>query len=283
MTLFGKGGTEMDRGKEELLQLIRQEGAQLGHPPKPSDMGCADEIRTQFGSWKNALSEAGYIGKWTLEEFRQEFDRQVEERHRPPTISEFQPFCQCLMRKFGSWSKALEAMNRSGVRTVLSEAQMIALLREKAEELGVSPARADVEHGNYIFTHLGGGNWNDALRKASLQPQRNLSDEELLGLLRDKAAELGHVPVAREMAESFRMMRRFGSWNKALKQAGLYTSERTYERTTKKTDAQIRAEIEALYRKLKRAPKFREYPHAAMACKRLGPWSKIVEEASHGL
>jgi hypothetical protein len=106
-------------------------------------------------------------------------------------------------------------------------------LRDLAAELGRSPmpremqTRSDLPSSSTYTQRF--GSWNAALEAAGLEPYRRptFSDEQLLQILRDLAAELGRTPLLRELQarsdlpSSSVYTRRFGGWNAALQAAGL--------------------------------------------------------------
>lgn len=64
-----------------------------------------------------------------------------------------------------------------------------------------------------------------------------MTDEEMLDLVRQRAAELGHVPSKSEMKGVARLKARFGPWNRMLEAAGLKEiSKRTQEKLVRKQE-----------------------------------------------
>jgi hypothetical protein len=112
---------------------------------------------------------------------------------------------------------------------MVSNEQLIEDLQEFAEELGRTPtAREMNEDGQWDSTtyqkHF--GSWNNALDKAELSVNKNVSRERLISGLQKFAKELGRTPTKREMEEdgpwnSTTYQKHFGSWNNALNKAGL--------------------------------------------------------------
>lgn len=58
--------------------------------------------------------------------------------------------------------------------------------------------------------------------------ERKYTDRDFLKILRDKAGELGRTPKRREVRQNFAISARFGSWNNALKAAGLNPLKKRY-------------------------------------------------------
>ena len=109
-------------------------------------------------------------------------------------------------------------------------------LRRVGELVDGTPSTADVnEHGEWSHHpyYRTFEDWETALRKAGYEPnpqQSNqslrVSEEELLTHLRDLATELGYPPSSRQMVAFgdygvSTYETKFGSWNDALRVAGL--------------------------------------------------------------
>lgn len=267
----------------ELIDLLLTSGRDLGRAPHMRDLEqqTVEEVLHTFGSWREALDAAGYVGNLLLEKLIEKYDERTEEIGHAPSMTEFQPYCQVLYRHYKSWDRALAAMGRKQV-TALSEGQTIQLLLEKEKELGKTPSISDFDSktGRSILRLLGQGSWEHAIRRAGLKPQRQ-SKDELLQLIREKAAELGYIPRAIDLPESTTVLRRFGSWNAAIAAAGLEQSPHSRCRV-KKSQEEIWEDIRKLAQELGRPPRWREYPQAGQARKRFGKrWSEIVAEALH--
>jgi hypothetical protein len=147
------------------------------------------------------------------------------------------PYSPCRVtyaHRFGSWNAALEAaglpLNRPSVPYDCE--MLLETLRQLADRLGRAPVTRElVEHGlpcQATYT-VRFGSWEAALAQIGLQPRgsRLYERDELLGVLRDLAEELGHPPTQAELWEREGLPRpttykyRFGSWSRALEAAGL--------------------------------------------------------------
>ncbi len=120
----------------------------------------------------------------------------------------------------------------------LSDGEMLELLRKKAEQLGHAPTAdsltGDLNMPNPSAYEKRFGSWSNALRVAGLKSRyyssKNLSDEELLKLLRDKVNKLGHIPTKKslfgdpDLPKPSAYVERFGSWTKALELVGFKTT-----------------------------------------------------------
>lgn len=109
---------------DELLSQIDEIHSKLGSVPTKEDVREHGEYsprqyETTFGSWSNALLEAGYEPKqnhrYTEEELLRELEELAEELGHAPTtkdMTEFGRFASnTYKRTFGSWRKAIEEAN----------------------------------------------------------------------------------------------------------------------------------------------------------------------------
>lgn len=118
--------------------------------------------------------------------------------------------------------------------TRLSDEDLLADLRARAEELGRTPKVREARNYGTYCAHF--GSWRAALLAAGLEPlsphqgaARQFTDEVLLEHLRRKAKELGRSPGVREVAADPSMpghviyFKRFGGHVRACRLAGLKT------------------------------------------------------------
>ncbi|MBR5621073.1 hypothetical protein IKW75_01140 [Candidatus Saccharibacteria bacterium] len=120
----------------------------------------------------------------------------------------------------------------------LSDEELLELLRKKAEELGHAPTADHLkknptmpESTVYIERF---GSWNNALKAAGLKSRycrcKDLSDEEMLDLLREKVNKIGYIPTKNSLTGDIDIpnpasyAKRFGSWTRALNLAGFETT-----------------------------------------------------------
>ena len=118
-----------------------------------------------------------------------------------------------------------------------SKAELIARLQEKAKELGRTPriedAKTDPRMPPYSQYYTAFNSWNGALEIAGLTPNINYchSKAELIAKLQQKARELGRTPRIADIMEDASLpsygtfQNCFGTWNKALENAGLYLNK----------------------------------------------------------
>ena len=66
--------------------------------------------------------------------------------------------------------------------------------------------------------------------KTLLSKYQQMSDEELLAVVQQKAAELGRRPLKSEMELTWYLKERFGPWTRMLEKAGLKPASKTHQR-----------------------------------------------------
>ncbi|MBO7699249.1 hypothetical protein J6S39_00995 [Candidatus Saccharibacteria bacterium] len=132
--------------------------------------------------------------------------------------------------------KKVSEHKRKG-RKQYSDEGLLEFLKVKAQELGRSPRMSDLKEDDNMrnpstyIRHF--GSWNNALKKARLSVNRAIeTDKDLLDSLKVKAQELGRSPRIADLKEDDNMrnpdtyIKHFGSWNNALKLAGLTSNKR---------------------------------------------------------
>lgn len=138
-------------------------------------------------------------------------------------------------RVFGSWTAAVEAADLSPQHyQSVPEAELLEELHTLAEDLGHSPRPHEmISQGEFSpDTYRRRFNsWENALVEADLappnsSPPRQFSREALITALEDLTHELGRPPTQSDMQAQGVYSPdiyhdRFGSWNEALKTAGL--------------------------------------------------------------
>ncbi len=143
----------------------------------------------------------------------------------------------------------LDCHARGRRRTQPQEAELIDLLRAWSEETGEPPrvtdwtgenAKWDREYPRWPFRLAVTerfGSWPAALEAAGLTPYlRHWSDEQILAALRELADELGRAPTTAEITARPQLFAptlpgvRFGSYEHALRAAGLIPARRAWTR-----------------------------------------------------
>ena len=174
--------------------------------------------------------------------------------------------------------------------------ELLDLLRRAAAELGHTPGADELRRmegyprtGTYQRRF---GSWSEAVRKAGLVPRprgvKRFTDDELLDLLRMAAVKLGRTPRVIELKgmddypSPVTYTKRFGSWDDAVRRAGLAPRSRVWRRYT---DEEL---IDALQRaagELGRAPTSKDLertkglPAPLTYQTRFGSWSNALRAA----
>jgi hypothetical protein len=178
---------------DELLEELSRLGEVLGRPPTHAEMDRLGEYspgtyRRRFGSWCEALAEAGFGSDATdrradrrrisTELLLAEIRRLADENDRPPTYQEIEADGRyagaTYLDRFGTWNDALEAAGfdrRTPRREQIPTRELIRELRALAVEVGSRPYRKTMdERGAYSgMTYYNRfGSWQNALDAAGL-------------------------------------------------------------------------------------------------------------------
>ncbi len=132
---------------------------------------------------------------------------------------------------FGSWATAVRAAGLTPLREELpARATLVAELQDLRESLGRVPVSGDLDERRWrVWTYFSVfGSWNGALIEAGLHPTKTygIPTAALTTELQRVASSLGSTPSIDQMnaAGAFHAVtyiRRFGSWNMAVREAGL--------------------------------------------------------------
>ncbi|WP_137286803.1 homing endonuclease associated repeat-containing protein [Halorussus salinisoli] len=145
----------------ELLAELQRLYTELGKPPTQRDMTERGEYsnrtyQLRFGSWSKALQEAMLDTNDGISEAEllREIERLADELGRAPKAAEMDERGEyapvTYHRRFGSWRQALTEADLDGDRQCVSNDELLAALRELADELGEPPTTEDVrERGTY--------------------------------------------------------------------------------------------------------------------------------------
>jgi hypothetical protein len=145
----------------ELLAELQRLYTELGEPPTQRDMTERGEYsnrtyQLRFGSWSNALREAMLDTNDGIseQELLQEIVRLADELGHAPKVAEMDEHGAyapvTYHRRFGSWRRALAEADLDGGHGRVSEADLLADLRQLATELGDPPTTDDVrDQGAY--------------------------------------------------------------------------------------------------------------------------------------
>lgn len=297
----------------EKLLAIREVAAELDHTPTQSEMDEHGEIShyavtDEFGTWNEGVRAAGLEpaqkGHHSDEEIRRAIRDVADRLGRVPSMDEMIEHGDCsvdaVSRAFGSWTEGVCAAGfqpasetRTPMRRV-SHREIVMELRSLAEELGRAPCARDVNDYGSVSAQIVRERFESfdaAVRDAGLTPyhpkQENAwTKTELVRSLRRVACEQGAAPTVKE-AETLdgcspRAARRlFGTWNDALRAAGLTPRLRSRVPTE-----ELLAEIESLAEKLGRPPRWADNRREGRFSvttyqKRFGSWVKTLQAAGY--
>lgn len=250
---------------EELLEMIRAKAKELGRIPACKEVPHIGIITNRFGTWNKALDQTGLIEKtkYTAEELLQIIRKKAEELKRMPKLREMSE-ARSIVSHFGSWSIALEQAEQK-----FTDQELLEIIKIKAQEVGRIPKATEIPYLSTILKRF--GNWDKALEQVGMARQLNLTDEELLDIIRTKAQELGRAPSCKEISYLGVIIKRFGTWNRALNLAGLIKKNYTNE--------ELLELIRTKAKELKRMPKDHEMPDIRSIVSQFGSWHKALEQA----
>lgn len=175
--------------KSELIRELHRLQEKLDRPPSTTDMNKYGEYSAPpyyrvFGSWNNALKEAGYepietAERRSREELLSELKRVAEECDSKPSKNDMadygEPSPETYRAKFGSWNAALEAagFTRRANGNRISDEDLCVALQDLTDELDRRPKTSDMNQrgpysaGTYINRF---GSWEKALDTADIDP-----------------------------------------------------------------------------------------------------------------
>lgn len=295
--------------QKELLQYIRDLAEDLERTPTKAEMKNKDSFPSpdtyydRFGSWTNAVEEAGlescnYGSKYSHEELTDEIQHVVEKLGRVPTQQDMREYGEIspdtYHDRFGSWTAALEELGYEPVgSSKISVQQLKEELHRLTGELGCTPTRNEMRnHGKYGSDayRRAFGSWNNALRECGFEPvqAKNPDNKELLQYIRDLAEELGHTPSKKDLIKDETCpsptpyYTQFGSWKNAIEQAGLEPKKKGSTPTPRQ---ELIEEIQRLKRDLGRSPNKKDLykddvsPSPMPYYREFGSWSNALEAA----
>ena len=196
-----------------------------------------------FGSWNNALREAGITPTLrhgiSEDELIDELITLTDELGRPPRYQEVSDredtFSTTVYeRVFGSFTNGLRTAGLPvHFEANLDRTHLIEQLQKLGEYLGRTPQYDDLQdYPTYPSTWpyvCEFGSWNEALKEAGFEinHRSSVSTDEILSELQSLANELGHTPSVTEWREIdgtpgiTTVVRQFGTWINAIDAAGL--------------------------------------------------------------
>lgn len=224
--------------KEELLGEIDRLADGDSPPSIPrfnqESSHSASTIERRFGSWNDAVIEAGYQPNQVIseEELLAEINR-LADGNSPPTQTEYSQQADysptTVHQKFGSWNEAvIKAGYQPNKHSFVSGEELIAEIKRLADGDTPPKTREFNEKSDYLAktARKRFGSWNEALIEAGYQPHVRLSvsKQELIDSIQ-ALAEDDSPPTQTEFKQESKhgvdtVRSKFGSWNQALIQAG---------------------------------------------------------------
>ncbi len=276
--------------REAMLETIRTLYGRLGRVPNLDEIldECVyprNRFYKEFGSLDEALGAAGIDKEQALLD---DIERVAEELGRVPNyadIAEYGNYSGATHTNyFGSWSTALE---QSGVRESYDSGSdngdsgsdsndreaMLETIRELHEQLEHVPKTTELpekcEYSTQDF-YPEFGSWDEALEAAGIDKEQALVDE-----IQRVAEEIGRVPSTVDMQEygpNRSYSSYFGSWDEALKAAGIDKEQALVD------------EIQRIAEELERVPNYAEMSEygdysGATYTNYFGSWSNVLEQS----
>lgn len=242
---------------EELLQQIRDKAKKLGRIPKITEVDFYEIIIERFGKWTDALRSAGfdektidnrYIRKYTIsgkeskhgkstsyvkytdEELLQQIIDKYKETGKIPTTYQVENY-KNISRRFNGWENALlkagfNDFQMKNYKIKYTKKELLYKIKEKSKELNRVPTIKDMENLYYYYCK-NFDTWKNALLEAGFDEKdiscrrKKYTNEELLKILKEKYVKLGKIPKTYDIKQYNVIVRRFGSFNEALKEADL--------------------------------------------------------------
>lgn len=213
------------------LELYRQKKY------KPSET----TIRKRFGSWNEALTEAGIpinreVKKWYKKEDIIMFLKELSNDGTIMSANEYQknyssPSIETIISLFGSWNEALIAAEIDENRTLLEKDEIINRLKKYIKsyptELNSDQYIQKKWKPSYHTIIRYFGSWIHALEKAGIKVEMpTYTDDEILDEINRCIEEVKPMPLTRTRYEKISnkpstatIYRRFDSWENAIKLA----------------------------------------------------------------
>jgi len=296
-----------DEIKQVLITELQRLVDELGRTPGLRDMNqqgahSSKTYQKKFGSWNEALKQAGIeinnehdIAKSDLLD---ELIRLKNLLGRTPTSRDMAEKGKYgtsnYPNKFGSWNDAVREAGLEPTRDrEVPREDLVAELKRVTEELGKPPNTEEMkEHGCYGVSTCSNefGTWNEALKTAGVgtNKEKNVPESDLLAELRRLNEDVDGGLIASHMRRMGKFSvgtysRKFGSWNDALREAGVELSNRSDI-----PKSELLAELQRLNEELGRTPTVEDMWEegrfgSATYHTAFGSWNDAIREADLGV
>lgn len=278
---------------EELIELVQARAAELGRTPIMKEFQHAVLATSRYKKWSVFLSEAGLEPRITKlkianEQLIELVQKQARALGRSPFKSEFEHGLLAVTR-YGSWNQFLLSAGLEpglDIRKLKNE-DLIRLVQERTAELGRTPIETEFYYSRAAINRY--GSWENFLHSAGLDPIgfKHLSDEDLIAMIQEQAAENGWIPKQKEFKYNGLAIRRFNTWDNFLMKAGLDKKEikrlRRAQRAEQSGPLISDKELIRLVREqaveLGRIPEAKEFEFVEKAEHRYSSWESFLIEA----
>lgn len=238
-------------GKESIeLELKREVQAlekKLGRTPKKREFEKESSARWHFGSWNNFLKESGLkplreVGL-SKEDYTEIIHNFVKKNNKVPTQKDFitdpyLPDIKTMQKSFDkSWNEILLYLGYEENLIIndfsdLTDVELMNIVKKELVRIGKTTIKSyqdnkkvEAPSVQYLRDRLG-LKWNEVLKLINMPINVEYkTKEELLKTLRDLSRELGRTPsigdIAKKGLNESTYKLNFGSWNGAIKEAGL--------------------------------------------------------------
>lgn len=237
---------------DEIIEALRrfyiQNGYEIGHDmfEKAGISPSASIIRKRFRTWNLALEAAGiplnqrkeprFIDMHMINAMKRvakQIPCPLSKKMYQFYAEERDPSAISIIRRYGSWTKALIEAELPPVKNGYSDEEILALIRSFVEHVGEYDASFELYRksgwlpgGTTIVRRF--GTWENALKEMGFQPKfMNYSNEYAIEQIRLAAKENGGTLTVQEYIDhgskpSMSWIRsHFGSWSKAKQKAGI--------------------------------------------------------------
>ncbi|WP_188884429.1 homing endonuclease associated repeat-containing protein [Halarchaeum grantii] len=233
----------MKISEEELINELKRLARNHSCPPTLQELRehgkySATTYYNRFGSWKEALAEAGFSPRdpqteASEEELIQSLVDLADRLEETPTVDQMDEegdyWTSTYRNHFGSWDVALEKAGLERTEDKISKEELISELKRLGEELSSQPSREQMSNlGKYSESTYRRqfGSWTAALQAAGFDERPSVGgsripDDKLLSDLQDLAEKLDKKPTMDDMNEHGphspnTYVQRFGSWSAAI-------------------------------------------------------------------